>query len=222
MLRLLDYFLLAFPGVVIATWAQWRIARTYRIGLQTPAAADCTGPEAARAILSAEGLAAIAIEPAAGELSDHYDPSRKVLRLSHRIHDGRSLTALGVAAHEAGHAIQEAAAYPRLVIRNLVVPLASIGSQLSWLLILAGILLGIDRLILAGVILFSSLFFFQLLNVPVELDSSRRARLALVATGLVENAEEPVIVRVLNAAAWTYVALTLTGVVRLFAVARSR
>jgi len=222
MLWLFDYFLLAFPGFLITIWAQWRILRAYSAGSKVPAASGRTGAEAAWAILSASGPSAIAIEPAAGELSDHYDAFRKVLRLSHRIHDGRSLAALGVAAHEAGHAIQEAAAYPGLVVRNLVVPLASIGSQLFWLLILAGLLLGIDRLILAGLVLFYAVLIFQLLNLPIELDASRRARQALMTTGMIEGAEEPITVEVLNAAAWTYVASTLTGVVGLSAVARSR
>jgi Zn-dependent membrane protease YugP len=222
MARLFDYLVLAFPGFVFTIWAQWRIVRAYRAGSRMPAASGRTGAEAARAILSANGLSAIAIEPAAGELSDHYDPFRKVLRLSHRVHDGRSLAALGVAAHEAGHAIQGAAAYTGLVIRNLVVPLASIGSQLFWLLILAGLLLGMDRLILAGFVLFSTVLILQLLNLPVELDASRRARRALMTTGMIASAEEPITVEVLNAAAWTYVALTLTGVAGLTAVARSR
>ncbi len=222
MLRLFDYLLAAFPGFLITIWAQWRIVRAYAAGSKVPAASGQTGAEAARAVLIANGLSAIAIEPAAGELSNHYDPLRKVLRLSHRIHDGRSLAALGVAAHEAGHAIQDAAAYPGLVVRNWVVPLAGIGSQLFWLLMLAGLLLGMDRLILAAIVLFSSVLILQLLNLPVELDASRRGRLALRTTGIIEVEEEPFTVAVLNAAAWTYVALTLTGVAALFAVAHSR
>ncbi len=211
MLRLLDYFLLALPGLVITVLARWRILRAYRTGSRTRAVVGCTAAEAARAVLSASGLAAIAIEPAAGELCNHYDPYRKALRLSHRIYDGRSLAALGVAAHEAGHAIQEAAAYNGLVVRNVIVPLASIGSQLFWLLILAGLFLGMDRLVLAGVVLFLAVLALQLLNVPVELDASRRGRMALVATELIESAEEPIVVEVLNATAWTYVAATLTA-----------
>jgi len=211
MYRLLDYFLLAFPGFLITIWAQLRIVLAYFAGSRKPAASARTGAEAARTILSANGLAAIAIEPAAGELSNHYDPSRKVLRLSRRIHDGRSLAALGLAAHEAGHAIQDAAGYPGLVIRNLVVPLAGIGSQLFWLLLLAGLLLGMNRLILAGVVLFSTVLVCQLLNVPVELDASRRGRLALLAAHLVERDEERIVAEVQNAAAWTHVAATTTG-----------
>ncbi|MGO9470943.1 MAG: zinc metallopeptidase [Isosphaeraceae bacterium] len=211
MLRLLDYFLVAFPGFLITAWAQWRIVRAYAAGSKVPAASGRTGAEAARAVLNANGLSAIAIEPAAGELSNHYDPLRKVLRLSRRMHDGRSLTALGVASHEVGHAIQDAAAYPGLVVRNLVVPLAGIGSQLFWLLLLAGLVLGMDRLILAGLVLFSSVLILQLLNLPVELDASRRARQALLVEHLLESDEEQIVANVQTAAAWTYVAAAATG-----------
>ncbi len=220
--RLFDYFLIAIPGFVITIWAQWRIVRAIAAGSKTPAACGRTGAEAALAVLSSHGVAGIAIEPAAGELCDHFDPTRKVLRLSHRIYEGLSLAALGVSAHEAGHAIQQASRYRWLVVRNLIVPLATIGSQVFWLLILAGILLDMDRLILAGIVLFSAVLICQLLNLPVELDASRRGRLALTTTGMMETDEQAIVVEVLNAVAWTYVALTLTGVVSLFAVRRSR
>lgn len=219
--RLFDYLVLALPGLVIAIWAQWRILRACSAGSRMSAASGCTGAEAASAILCATGLSAIAIEPAAGELCDHYDPARKVLRLSRRIYDGCSLEALGVAAHEAGHVIQDAAAYPGLFVRNLVVPLAGISSQLCWLLILAGFLLEMDRLILAGIVLFHWVLIGQLLNLPVELDASRRGRMALMTTGMIESDEQPIVGLVLNAAALTYVALTLTGVIRSSAAARS-
>jgi Zn-dependent membrane protease YugP len=222
MLRLLDYFLVAFPGFLITFWAQLRILRAYSAGSKMRAASSRTGAESALAILSTDGLSAIPIEPATGELSNHYDAFRQVLRLSAGVYHGRSLAAVGVAAHEAGHAIQDAAAYPGLVIRNLIVPLACTGSQLFWLLILAGLLLGIDRLILAGIVLFFSMLILQLLNLPVELDATRRGRLALTATGMVQSEEEAIVADVLNAAAWNYVALTLTGGLDLCALARIR
>jgi hypothetical protein len=134
------------------------------------------------------------------------------LRLSRDVYEGRSLAAMGVAAHEAGHAIQDATGYPGLVARNSIVPVASLGSQVFWLLILAGMLLGMFRLIVLGIILFSLIVLFQVLNLPVEFDASRRARQILLSAGLVSIEEEPVVARVLNAAAWTYVAAALTGV----------
>jgi Zn-dependent membrane protease YugP len=161
--------------------------------------------------MRAGGVTGIAIEPASGELSDHYDPRNKVLRLSRAVHAGRSLAATGVAAHEAGHAMQHAAGYRGLVVRNLVVPLAGLGSQVCWLVLAAGIWLEMDRLIRLGITLFSLLVLLQVLNLPVELDASRRARRALISAGLVRAEEEPVVARVLDAAALTHIAAALTG-----------
>jgi Zn-dependent membrane protease YugP len=220
--RLFDYLLLALPGFAIAIWARWRLSRAYSAGSKLPAASGRTGGEIASAILRANGVSEVVIVPAAGELSTHYDPSGKVLRLSHRVHDGRSMAALGVSAHEAGHALQDASKYPWLTVRNIVVPLASTGSQLFWLLILAGILLGIDRLILAGIVLYSAVLFFQLVNLPIEFDASRRGRAALATIENVESDVEPVVGEVLNAACWRYVASTLTGVVEPIAAFRNR
>jgi Zn-dependent membrane protease YugP len=166
-------------------------------------------------VMRAEGVTGVGIEPVRGELSDHYDPRHKVLRLSHGVFEGRSLAALGVAAHEAGHAIQDATGYPGLVMRNLIVPLAGIGSQAFWLLIAAGLLLGMMRLVLLGIILFSLLVVFQLVNLPVEFDASRRGRRILLSAGMISPAEERPVADVLNAAAWTYVAATLTSAMTL-------
>jgi Zn-dependent membrane protease YugP len=211
MARLFDYLLFALPGVLITIWAQSRILRAYFVGSRMAAASGRTGGESASTILSAWDLSAIAIEPATGELSNHYDSHQKVLRLSPRVHNGRSLAALAVAAHEAGHAIQQTSRYRGLTVRNLVVPLAAVGSQFLWLFILAGLLLEIDRLILAGISMFGALLILQLANLPTELDASRRGRLALMTTGIISGAEEPIVARVLSATAWTHVALTLTA-----------
>ena len=157
----------------------------------------------------------MAIEPVAGQLTDHYDPGHKVLRLSEGVYAGRSVAALGIAAHEAGHAIQDASHYPGLIVRNAIVPVAGLGSTVFWILILAGMFLGMFRLIIAGIILFSATVVFQLINLPVEFDASRRARQMLLSTGLVAPDEDEVVGRVLTAAAWTYVAATLTSVMTL-------
>jgi uncharacterized protein len=137
------------------------------------------------------------------------------LRLSHEVYAGRSLAAVGVAAHEAGHAIQDASHYPGLVVRNLIVPVASLGSNIFWVLIIAGLMLGMMRLILLGIILFSITVVFQLINLPVEFNASRRGRQILESTGLITANEDQVVAKVLNAAAWTYVAATLTSVMTL-------
>jgi uncharacterized protein len=212
----IDYFLFALPGIALTMWAQARISSAYAAGSRIPASSNVTGAEAAALVMRAGGVQGVTIEPVAGELSDHYDPSRKVLRLSHHVYDGRSLAAVGVAAHEAGHAIQDATHYPGLVVRNLIVPVASLGSNVFWVLIIAGLMLGMTRLILLGIILFSMTVVFQLINLPVEFNASRRGRQILESTGLVTASEDQVVARVLNAAAWTYVAATLTGVLTLF------
>jgi uncharacterized protein len=211
----LDYLLFLLPGIALSMWAQARIMRAYAEGSRIPAGSGLSGAETAQLVMRAGGVTGVGIEPVAGELSDHYDPTNKVLRLSQDVYAGRSLAAMGVAAHEAGHAIQDAAGYPGLVARNFIVPLASLGSQVFWLLIAAGLMLGMFRLIVLGIILFSMVVVFQLLNLPVEFDASRRGRQVLLSAGLVSVEEERVVARVLNAAAWTYVAATLTGVLTL-------
>jgi Zn-dependent membrane protease YugP len=218
--RLFDYLLLASPGFVIAIWAEWRTICGFSAGSKAPTICGCTGAEVASAILGEAGVATVAIEPAAGELSDYYDSTREVLRLSRPIYEGCSLASLGVAAHEAGHAIQDASGYRWLMIRNAVIPWATTASQLFWLLVLAGVLLEVERFVLAGLFLYSAAILLQLANLPVEFDASRRARLALTKAGLVESEEAPVLDNVMNGAGWRYVALVLTGITGLFNVGR--
>lgn len=166
-------------------------------------------------MLHSAGIDGVQIEPVEGFLSDHYSPGEKVLRLSPDVYQGRSLAALGIAAHECGHAMQDAQHYPLLVLRNGLVPLANIGGNISWLIMMVGFLLASMQLILAGIIAFSATVVFQLVNLPVEFDASRRARIALLESGLVSPDEDRVVAKVLNAAALTYVAGTLTSVLTL-------
>ncbi len=205
----------AIPGIALSMWAQARISSAYAEGSRIPARAGVTGAEAASMVMQAGGVAGVAIEPVAGELSDHYDPRGKVLRLSQAVYAGRSLAAVGVAAHEAGHAIQDASHYPGMIVRNLIVPMASIGSMLFWVPVMAGLFLGLMKLVMLGIILFSLTVVFQLVNLPVEFNASRRGRQILQSTGLVSPDEDQVVGKVLNAAAWTYVAATLTSVMTL-------
>jgi Zn-dependent membrane protease YugP len=209
------YLLFILPGVLLTLWAQARVSSAYAEGSRVPASSGLSGAEAAAEVMRSAGVHGVRIEPVRGELTDHYDPGGKVLRLSEGVYAGRSLAALGVAAHEAGHAVQDAHHFPGLVVRNLMVPIAGIGSSVFWLLILAGVLLNLIQLIVAGIALFSVNVAFQLVNLPVEFDASRRARQALLAVGLVSPREEQTVARVLNAAAWTYVAATLTSVLSL-------
>jgi uncharacterized protein len=209
------YFLFLAPGLLLAFWAQMRVQSAYHAGSQTPAFSGVTGAEAAYEVMQAEGITGVAIEPVPGQLTDHYDPTHKVLRLSEGVYAGRSLAALGVAAHEAGHAIQDAHRYSALVIRNVMVPAASIGSNLAWIVFFFGLVMGSLGLVLAGITLFSAVVAFQLVNLPVEFDASARARRALALAGLVRPEEDEMVARVLNAAAWTYVAATLTSILTL-------
>jgi Zn-dependent membrane protease YugP len=215
------YLVLLAPGLLLALWAQWRTHSAFSQGKDVPAARGLTGAEAAAEVLRAGGVSGVAIEPVEGFLTDHYDPGTKVLRLSPDVYYGQSLSAVGVAAHEAGHAIQDATRYPLLVVRNGLVPLAGIGSGLSWVLIMIGCALmaarsvGGQPVLLIGIGGFSLTVLFQLVNLPVEFDASRRARLMLVDHGIVTEQEDAVVKRVLGAAALTYVAATLTAVLTL-------
>ena len=209
------HFVFLVPGMLLALWAQARVSMAYAEGSQIGASSRITGAQAAAEVMHAEGVHGVAIEPVSGHLTDHYDPRHKVLRLSEANYAGRSLAALGVAAHEAGHAIQDAHGYSPLVVRNLMVPLASFGSNASWIVMIAGVFLQWFNLILLGIALFGATVAFQLVNLPVEFDASRRARHALQMTGLIRPEEDRVVGKVLNAAAWTYVAATLTSILTL-------
>jgi len=221
------YFVFLAPGMLLAMWAQWRVTSAYRRAGQIPARSGVTGAQAAAMLLrgdrtgrgghaeEAVGTEGVRIEGVNGFLSDHYSPSEKILRLSPDVYAGRSVAALGIAAHECGHAFQDAERYPLLVARNALVPLASFGGSASMLILLAGFLLSLTSLVWIGIAAFGLTVLFQLVNLPVEFDASRRAKLHLAETGLVAPDEAPEVNRVLNAAAWTYVAGTLTGILTL-------
>ena len=217
------YLLLMLPGMAVAGWAQARIASAYREGSRYRVSSGVTGAKAAAVIMRSSGVDNVPIEPVAGQLTDHYDPSKKILRLSADNYQDSSLAAVGVAAHEAGHAIQDASHYPLLVVRNLIVPLAGIGSNVSFTALLAGLIFQSMTLVWVGILLFTTVVVFQLVNLPVEFDASRRAREQLKLTGLITPDEDQVVGKVLGAAAMTYVAATLTSILQLlFFVIRAR
>lgn len=209
------YFVFLAPGILLALWAQFRVQSAYAWARDVPARSGFSGADAAEAVLTDARVPPVRIEPTEGFLSDHYVPGERILRLSPEVFAGRSLAALGIAAHEAGHAIQDARRYPLLIVRNALVPLASVGGSLSWILMLVGFLLSSLMLIKVGIIAFGLTVVFQLVNLPVEFDASRRARLALLEGGLITPAEDATVKRVLDAAALTYVAATLTSVLTL-------
>lgn len=212
------WFLFAIPGLLLGLYASFKLKSTYAHYLQVPAASGLTGAQAAREILDRAGLHAMPIQEVRGQLSDHYDPIRRQLCLSSENYHGRSLAALGVAAHEAGHALQHQQAYGPLQFRMSIVPLAGIASSLSGILIMIGFFMATaagKTMMIAGIALFGLYTLFQLVTLPVEYDASRRAKLALARFGLIHPREEAGVSRVLHAAALTYVAAMVTAVFQL-------
>jgi Zn-dependent membrane protease YugP len=210
-----DFGLLLFiaPALILAMIAQWWVHSAYSKGLNAPA--SMSGFAAARRILDAAGLQKVAIESIPGQMSDHYDPRDKVLRLSGDVYHGRTLTAVGIAAHEAGHAVQDAVGYLPLVVRNLAVPAASFGSGASMFLLILGVAFNFKWLLLLGIICFSAVVLFQVVNLPVEFNASSRAKALLVEEGIVHQFDMGPVNNVLNAAALTYVAATLQAILTL-------
>lgn len=209
------YFLFLAPGILLALWAQWRVKSAFMHAGEIAPRSGMSGAEAAATMLHSAGVTHCNIEPVGGFLSDHYDPSSKTLRLSSEVYQARSLAAMGVACHEAGHALQDARGYAPLVVRNALVPMANFGGSISWILIMLGFVLASANLLYVGIGAFSLTVLFQVVNLPVEFDASARARRALVDSGMVDAEEDREVGRVLNAAALTYVAATLTSILTL-------
>ncbi len=207
------YFLFILPPFLLGLWAQFRIKSTYAAAQRIPA--QLSGAAAARHILDSAGLRDVGIEAVGGRLSDHYDPRAKVLRLSAEVYQSRTAAAVGIAAHEAGHALQDAQAYAPLVIRNAAVPAAGIGSNLGIWMVIFGAILSMQPLILLGIGLFACVVFFQVVNLPVEFNASNRAKAILIQTGIVDQTGSQAVKKVLDAAALTYVAATLQAIMTL-------
>jgi uncharacterized protein len=206
------YLLFMAPAFLLGLWAQMRIHITYAQAQRL--AAPLSGAAAARHILDSAGLQNVAIEEIPGQLTDHYDSRAKVLRLSQEVYESRTVAAVGIAAHESGHALQDAFAYAPLAIRNAVVPTANIGSNLGILMIVLGAVFS-KYLIFLGIGLFSCFVFFQLINLPVEFNASSRAKVQLVQLGIINDQELVYVKKVLSAAALTYVAATLQAIMML-------
>jgi Zn-dependent membrane protease YugP len=207
------YFVAIAPALLLAFWAQMRIRSTYSQAMRVPA--PLSGAAAARHILDSAGLQFVAIEQVPGHLSDHYDPRNKVLRLSPEVYGQRTLAAVGIAAHEAGHAIQDATQYLPLVVRNAAVPVAGFGSNFGLIMAMIGLMISASTIFWLGIGLFACVVFFQLVNLPVEFNASSRAKTQLVALDIVDRSEMIYVNKVLNAAALTYVAATLQAVLTL-------
>jgi len=209
---LIIYFALL---LIIPMWAQSKVKSTYKKYSKIATSSRMTGAQVARQILDDNGLYDVQIEEVKGVLSDHYDPRKKVVRLSSGNFHGYSMAAAAVAAHEVGHAIQDAEEYAFLKFRTSLVPLASFGSNSALFIILAGFIFNMMNLVLLGIIFMAFAVLFQLVTLPVEFNASSRAMDQLVVTGIIQNNEERETKKVLDAAALTYVAAALVAIAEL-------
>lgn len=209
-------FLIMLPAIILSLWTQGRVQAAFKKYSRIRSSSGLTGAEAAARMLRDAGLSSVGIERIDGSLTDHYDPRSKVLRLSSDVYNSNSLSAVGVACHEAGHAVQDARHYAPLALRNAIVPTANIGSRLGLYLIVFGVFLRLLPLAWFGVALFGAVVVFQIVNLPVEFNASARAKKMLPALGIINGREESIAIdKVLNAAALTYVAATAIAIMQL-------
>ena len=209
------YLILMAPTIVLIMWAQHRVKGTFQKYANVPNQRRISGAETARLILDSQGLHDVPVELVRGELTDHYDPRSRTLRLSEPVYHARSVAALGIAAHEAGHALQHAQGYAPLKLRGALVPVASVGSNLGWIMVLAGIIIGLTQLAWLGIIFFAAGTLFALVTLPVEFNASARALGMLTNLGIADRTELAQDKQVLNAAAWTYIAAFAAAAVQL-------
>ena len=219
------YIVLVMPAVILAMWASSNVNSTFKKYSKIQSSSGYTGFDAARRILDANGLQNIRIEHISGELTDHYDPKAGVIRLSDSVYNNGSAAAIGVAAHEAGHAVQHATGYSPLAIRNAIIPICNVGSNLAMPLILLGFVLEMFGLCYLGIIAFGFSTFFQLITLPVEFNASKRALAALEGSGRFSDTDLKNASKTLRAAALTYVAalaVSLANLLRLVMLVNRR
>lgn len=208
----LIYFLII---LIVPIFAQLRVRSAYKKYSKVNTSSHMSGREVARRILDSNGLYDVSIEETRGVLSDHYDPRSKVVRLSSDNYHGHSVAAAAIAAHEVGHAIQDQQEYAFLRFRHALVPIANIGSNFSWILILIGMIAGLSNFVLLGIVFMAAAVLFQFVTLPVEFNASSRAMDEVVGLGIIRNDEERETKKVLNAAALTYVAAAAVAVLEL-------
>jgi len=219
------FILLVIPAMIFSMWAQHMVTSSFKKYSSQMTSKRLTGAQAAAAVLKYSGVDNVSIERIPGSLTDHFDPRTNVIRLSDSVHDSASVAAVGVAAHEAGHAIQYANKYVPMKLRAAIIPVTNIGSKLSMPLVLVGLLMSLPGLINIGILLFATVVLFQLITLPVEFNASRRAIKILDDSALLSREEVPASRKVLTAAALTYVgalAVSLAQLIRLIALSRSR
>ena len=209
-------YILIIIAAIISLIAQWRVNSAFSKYSRVASMSGITGAQAARMILQSNGINDVSVQRISGKLTDHYNPSTKVLNLSESVYGSTSVAAIGVAAHECGHAIQHARGYFPLSLRTALVPVANIGSQLSWVFIIVGAILSFNQtLITIGIIMFSAAVLFQLVTLPVEFNASARALEQLESNGILYRDEVSQTRKVLSAAALTYVAAAATAILQL-------
>lgn len=201
-----QYDILLLPAIILSLWAQWSVNSAYRKYSQIPNFRHITGADAARKILQAESVGSISINHIGGNLTDNFNPRNQSLNLSNGVYDGSSIAAVGIAAHEAGHAIQHSRGYFAIKIRNMILPAAQLSSSAAMPLFLLGLLFSIGALVDVGIILFSAAVLFQVVTLPVEFNASRRAIKAIRSADILSEEEIKGAKKVLTAAAMTYVA----------------
>lgn len=209
------YFILLIPVFALSLWAQFQVSRNFRRYSQVGNLRHMTGAQAAEAVLRANGVTGVAVCSVAGELTDHYDPRTNTIRLSQSVYGAPTIAAVGVAAHEAGHAVQYAVGYAPVKLRMAIVPLTQLGSRASMILLMLGLVLYFQPALLLGIVLFGLTTFFQLVTLPVEFNASRRAMAAIEGRNLLTREEAVGAKRVLRAAALTYVAALLMSMLQL-------
>lgn len=207
--------IIVLPALLLALYAQSKVSSTFNHYSKVYARSGLTAAQAADAIMRQNGITDVRIERVRGNLTDHYDPRARILRLSDGVYDSTSIAALGVAAHEAGHAVQHAQGYMPLEIRNVFVPVASIGSNAAIPLFILGLLFSWEPLVTVGLVCFSFAVVFSLITLPVEFNASSRAVASLSGYGYLSQEETDGAQKVLNAAALTYVASALTAILQL-------
>lgn len=215
------------PALILSFYAQYRVQSTFHKYAKIRSGRNQTGAEVAREILDANGLTQVRIERIGGSLTDHFDPRTSVIRLSDSVYDSTSIAAIGVAAHETGHAIQYAKHYVPIKIRNAVLPVANLGTNIAWPLVVLGLLFGgaLSFLMDVGILLFCAVVLFQLVTLPVEFNASARALDAIEERGMVNLQEKKGAARVLRAAALTYVAalaVSIGNLLRLLSLRNNR
>jgi len=208
------HLLVMLPGLLLSLWATFYTRSTFAKYSQVPSRQGITGAEAAATMLARNNVRDVAIERTPGTLTDHYDPTTKTLRLSESVYDSTSLAAIGVACHEAGHALQHATGYAALGLRTAMVPAVTIGTNAAYVLLFIGFLFS-PKMILWGAILFSVAVLFTLVTLPVEWNASARAKVAMRSSGVITQAETDDAAQVLNAAFLTYVAAAVTALLEL-------